>query len=58
MFMPLLTLNLSCENVKYPARKPFEKTNTNIAQKVTMDCDETLGGGVAMVGGPGGKRNK
>ena len=26
--MPLLTLNLSCENVKYPARKHFEKTNT------------------------------
>ena len=26
-FMPLLTLNLSCENVKYPARKHFEKTN-------------------------------
>ena len=25
--MPLLTLNLSCENVKYPARKHFEKTN-------------------------------
>ena len=28
--MPLLTLNLSCENVKYPARKHFEKTNTDI----------------------------
>ena len=27
--MPLLTLNLSCENVKYPARKHFEKTNTH-----------------------------
>ena len=27
-FMPLLTLNLSCENLKYPARKHFEKTNT------------------------------
>ena len=26
--MPLLSLNLSCENVKYPARKHFEKTNT------------------------------
>ena len=26
--MPLLILNLSCENVKYPARKHFEKTNT------------------------------
>ena len=26
--MPLLTLNLSCENVKYPARKHFEKTNS------------------------------
>ena len=26
-FMPLLTSNLSCENVKYPARKHFEKTN-------------------------------
>ena len=25
--MPLLTLNLSCENVKYPAQKHFEKTN-------------------------------
>ena len=25
--MPLLTLNLSCENVNYPARKHFEKTN-------------------------------
>ena len=25
--MPLLTLNLNCENVKYPARKHFEKTN-------------------------------
>ena len=25
--MRLLTLNLSCENVKYPARKHFEKTN-------------------------------
>ena len=25
--MPLLILNLSCENVKYPARKHFEKTN-------------------------------
>ena len=25
--MPLLTLNLSCENVKYPERKHFEKTN-------------------------------
>ena len=28
--MPLLILNLSCENVKYPARKHFEKTNTYI----------------------------
>ena len=28
--MSLLTLNLSCENVKYPARKHFEKTNTTI----------------------------
>ena len=27
--MPLLTLNLSCENVKYLARKHFEKTNSN-----------------------------
>ena len=26
--MRLLTLNLSCENVKYPARKHFEKTNS------------------------------
>ena len=26
--MPLLTLNLSCENMKYPAREHFEKTNT------------------------------
>ena len=26
--MPLLILNLSCENVKYPARKHFEKTNS------------------------------
>ena len=26
--MPLLSLNLSCENMKYPARKHFEKTNT------------------------------
>ena len=26
--MPLLTLNLSCENVKYPARKHFGKANT------------------------------
>ena len=25
--MPLLILNLGCENVKYPARKHFEKTN-------------------------------
>ena len=25
--MPLLTLNFSCENVKYPARKHFAKTN-------------------------------
>ena len=25
--MPLLILNLSCENVKYPARKHFEMTN-------------------------------
>ena len=28
--MPLLILNLSCENVKYPARKHFEKTNINV----------------------------
>ena len=27
--MPLLTLNFSCENVKYPARKHFAKTNMN-----------------------------
>ena len=29
--MPLLTLNLSCENVKYPARKHFEKTNISLS---------------------------
>ena len=28
--MPLLTLNFSCENVKYPARKHFAKTNSYI----------------------------
>ena len=28
--MPLFTLNLSCENVKYLARKHFEKTNSVI----------------------------
>ena len=32
-FMPLLTLNLSCENVKYPARKHFEKTNNKFPLK-------------------------
>ena len=31
--MPLLTLNLRCENVKYPARKHFEKTNINRKMK-------------------------
>ena len=33
--MPLLTLNLSCENVKYPARKHFEKTNRD---KLNIFC--------------------
>ena len=28
--MRLLTLNLSCENVYYPARKHFEKTKRTI----------------------------
>ena len=43
--MPLLTLNLSCENVKYPARKHFEKTNSGLfkwehANKdILMTCD-------------------
>ena len=31
--MSLLTLNFSCENVKYPARKHFAKTNINTVQK-------------------------
>ena len=30
--MPLLTLNLSCEDVKHPARKHFEKTNAIFPQ--------------------------
>ena len=34
--MPLLTLNLSCENVKYPARKHFEKTNISNASDTLM----------------------
>ena len=29
--MPLLTLNFSCESVKYPARKHFAKTNMTYA---------------------------
>ena len=41
--MPLLTLNLSCENVKYPAQKHFEKTNiTNISITTTMITTITI----------------
>ena len=36
--MPLLTLNLSCENVKYPVRKHFEKTNTTRPIKTSNDA--------------------
>ena len=32
--MPLLTLNLSCENVKYPARKHFEQTNNTKCKEI------------------------
>ena len=35
--MPLLTLNLSCENVKYPARKHFEKTNIKAVLSVYIN---------------------
>ena len=34
--MPLLTLNVSCENVKYPARKHFEKTNIYLSMQYTL----------------------
>ena len=33
--MPLLILNLGCENVKYPARKHFEKTNRHSGRRFT-----------------------
>ena len=38
--MPLLTLNFSCENVKYPARKHFEKTNTFKRQNVQKTSEK------------------
>ena len=31
--MRLLTLNLSCENVLYPAQKHFEKTNNTLVEQ-------------------------
>ena len=34
--MRLLTLNLSCENVYYPARKHFEKTNKKTSVTQTL----------------------
>ena len=34
--MPLLTLNLTCENVKYPVRRHFEKTNTSNLRQALM----------------------
>ena len=42
--MPLLTLNLSCENVKYPARKHFEKTNKDytITKYTSEQTTETI----------------
>ena len=36
--MPLLTLNFSCENVKYPARKHFAKTNSRKIEYGPVYC--------------------
>ena len=39
--MRLLTLNLSCENVYYPAQKNFEKTNSEVVTKVLANSNKT-----------------
>ena len=44
--MPLLTLNLGCENVKYPAQKHFEKINKLVHEEsylgfyMSIDCTD------------------
>ena len=43
--MPLLILNLSCENVTYPVRKHFKKTNINnkpMAFLITLIIEQNL----------------